>query len=181
MFGIISDESFDAQLNELSKKKTIQPRATVVDINRGRGNTPELPSEIRKLISEESINGVPAKELSKLFHVSESAISAYKHDATSTSSYHNPDNELKEHNDKVRNTITSNARGRLLAALDNITDDKLREVKVRDAAGIAKDMSAIIRNLEPVHTPGGQLNQQFIFYAPKTRSESDFEVIEARE
>lgn len=183
MFGIVDDSDFESQLESLKKDSRVEPRAAkIVDINRGRGNTPEVPSELRKIIGEESIQGTPAKELSKLFGVSESSISAYKNDATSTASYHESDVDLKTHNTAVRNDIIDKSRTKLLQALETITPEKLTDIKPRDAAGIAKDMSAIIKNMEPDHADrGGQVNQQFIFYAPRTKQESDFEIIDARE
>lgn len=181
MFGIVSDESFENQIADLTKIKESIPNAKVVDIQRGRGNRVEVPSELRKIISEESIKGTPAHDLANLFGVSESSISAYKNDATSTASYNEPDIDLKKANDAVRDSIVTHARGRLVKALESITDEKLKEVKVKDAASIAKDMSAVIKNIEPNRDENKSFNQQIIFYAPKTRSESDFEMVEARE
>lgn len=186
MFGIINDDDFTKQLLELEKGETTSPKvsiAKVIDIERGRPiGKKEIPTEIRKIISEEKLSGTPAKELSQLFGVSSSSISAYGNDATSTASYNQPNAELKEHNDVVRERISTGARSRLMAALDQITDEKLEGAKVRDVASVAKDMSAIIKNMEPEHSGGGsRLNQQFIFMTPKTRSEDDFEFIEARE
>lgn len=185
MFGIVDDASFELQLASLNKngsKNEAEPRATFATIERGRGSVNAIPTELRKIIAEEAISGTPAKELSKLFEISESSISAYKNDATSTSSYNQPNGELAKSNDVVRQTILDGARGKILIALENITDEKLRDAKVRDTASVAKDMSAIIRNLEP-QTDKGQngLNQQFIFYAPKSKKESDFEVVEMRD
>ena len=179
MFGIVSDESFTKQLAELEKPKA---QSKIVSIERGRGEKKEVPTELKKVIAEEAIQGTPARDLSELFKVSPSSISAYKNDATSTASYNQPNTELKESNDRVREVILDGARGKILLALESITPEKISETKARDAAGIAKDMSAIIKNLEPNRDEGGsRLNQQFIFYAPKAKQESDFEVIEARE
>lgn len=178
MFGIVSDEAFESQLGRLSEPRP----AKVVDFNRGRGPAKEVPTELKKIISEEAIQGTPAKELSKAFGVSESSISAYKHDATSTATYNQPNDELKEHNDAIRTDILDKSRSKLLIALESITVDKLNDAKARDAAGIAKDMSAIIKNLEPETNRGGAgINQQFIFYAPKSKKETDFETIELKD
>jgi hypothetical protein len=184
MFGIVSNESFTSQLKELvtNKETKREPRATVVDINRGRNSSKEVPIELKKLISQESIEGTPAKLLSETFGVSPSSISAYKNGATSTSTYNEPNEELKKHNDVVRDTIINGARSKLLLALESITPEKLVDTKVRDAAGIAKDMSAVIKNMEPqIDRGGSQLNQQFIFHAPLARKETDFEIIDARD
>jgi len=176
MFGLVSNESFEAQLIALA---TPRSKAKVVAIERGRGNKKEVPIEVRKLVSTDAING--DKSLGRELGLSEASISAYKHDATSTSTYNEPNSELKKHNNEVREEILDGARGKLLAALENITTEKLEGAKVRDTAAIARDMSAIIKNLEPETSRGNQLNQQIIFYTPKTKTENDFEVVEARE
>lgn len=174
MFGIVSDSEFEGLLEE----KAVSAR--IVNIQRGRGNAKEVPIEIKKLVSEEAISGASSAELARVFGISQSSVNAYKHDATSEATYNEPNEELKKHNDTVRNEISGTARSRLMSALDNITDEKLRDAKVRDTASVAKDMSAIIRNIEGSHDEGKSLNQQFIFYAPKPKEEKDFEFIDER-
>ncbi len=178
MFGVVTDESFESQLSDL---KDPVKKSTIVSIERGRGNVKEVPSELRKLISEDALKGIKAKELNEAFGISESSVSAYKNGSTSTSSYNEPDIELVKHNDKVREDIVTGARSKLLSALESITDEKLRDAKVRDAASVAKDMSAVIKNIEPQQNQSSQLNQQFIFMTPPPRGEESFEVIESRD
>src|ERR1700694_506265 len=99
--GILTDDQLNKELGktvisniekaiEKSDKFEIVTPAKVVDIKRGRGNQLEIPNEIRALVAEEVISGARAKDVSKSFGISESSISAYKHDATSTASYDNP-------------------------------------------------------------------------------------------
>lgn len=178
MFGIVSDESFESQLEDLKKPS---PRANVVNIQRGRNGKDEVPIEIKKVIAEESLLGTPAKELAKQFSVSEASISAYKNGATSTATYDKPNTELVKSNEEVKERISGIARGRLITALEQITDEKLAASKVRDVASIAKDMSAIIRNMDPSENTDRNLNQQFIFMTPHPREEKSFEVIEVRD
>lgn len=176
MFGIVSDELFEAQLSELKN-----PKAKVVNIQRGRGSAKEVPIELKKLIGSEGIAGGSNGELSKAFGVSESSVSAYKHDASSTSSYNEPNGELKRANDEVRTEIIGKSREKLLAAIDSITTEKLNDSKARDAASVAKDMSAVIKNMEPQNPNGGNtLNQQFVFHVPAPKQESDFETVEEK-
>lgn len=185
MFGIVSDEEFTKQIEKLNnnnENKNSQSHALFQTIERGRGSSKEVPIELKKVIAEESINGTLASTLASAFSVSESSISAYKNDATSTSSYHQSNEELAKHNDAIRTSILEGARGKLLMALENITEEKLEGAKLRDTASVAKDMSAIIRNLEPSNgNDNNGLKQQFIFYAPKEKSEKDFQVIELRD
>lgn len=152
----------------------------VVDIKRGRGNVLEIPNEIRALVAEEAINGARAKDVSKSFGISESSISAYKHDATSTTTYDKPNDSLKKSNDSVRDVITDKARGRLMSALDAITDENISNAKVKDIASIAKDMSVIVKNMEPERTQNVQ-NTQVIIYKPRMRDEDEFDVITVNE
>jgi predicted transcriptional regulator len=190
--GIITDEQLNKELNRIISidKKDIdrienevrapinQPK--VVDIKRGRGNQLEIPNEIRALVSEEVINGTPAKQVAKAFGISESSISAYKNDATSTKSYHEPNESLKKSNDGIRDQITDKARGRLMSALDAITDENISNAKVKDIASIAKDMSVIVKNMEPT-VPVNQSNTQVIIYKPRMRDEDEFDIITVNE
>lgn len=171
-------------LNELHIDKleqTIDPVGKVVDITRGRGfGRLEVPEAIRKLAAEEALLGTPAKEVSAAFGVSESSVSAYKNGATSTASYNQPDKELKKSNDVVVGEVTSIARQKLSLALAEITSDKIKDQNVRHIAGIAKDMSAIVRNLEP-NVPTNLTQNQVIVYKPRQNEEEDFEVITVNE
>lgn len=169
--GIVSDEDFDKELKDTSAN------AEHINMNKGRGNRSEIPEEIREIIAEEAINGAPAKLLSEAFGVSESSISAYKNGATSTSSYHEPNEKLQKKNDQVRQNIIGTARSRLLQALDHITPEKMADAKLRDVASVAKDMSAIVANMEP-QVSNQNIGAQFVFHVPKQKRESDFEIIE---
>jgi hypothetical protein len=50
-------------------------------------------------------------------------------------------------------------------------------------SGVAKDMSVIIKNLEPKVDPSstGQATPQFTIYAPQFRDERSFEFIQVQE
>lgn len=169
----------ESEVNESARQPINQPK--VVDIKRGRGNTLEIPHEIRALVSEEVINGARAKDVSKAFGISESSISAYKNDATSTTTYDKPNDPLKESNQIVRDQITDKARGRLMSALDAITDENISNAKVKDIASIAKDMSVIVKNMEPNVPVDNSKNTQVIIYRPRMRDEDEFDVITVNE
>jgi hypothetical protein len=179
--GIVSDEEFNKQLGE-KQPEVRAPNAIIVPaITPGR--TPDktnTPSLVRKFIAEEALNGTPVKDLADNFNISPSSISAYKVGSNSTTTYDKPDRELKSHTDNVRNGIAVKARNRLRDALIGITPAKLADVKARDLAGIAKDMSAVIKNIEP-QSDGDRPNVQFIFYRPRQREESDYDTIQVLE
>jgi len=171
--GIVTDEEFEDELTD--------ELVEIKELNIGRGEQKEVPNSLRKIIGEESIkeghkNGT---ELAKQFGISSSSVSAYAKGATSTSSYHEPNEELKEHIDNSKNQIAVEARSKLLSSLAQITEEKLSGAKVRDLAGVAKDMSAIVKNTEQIDSENSGV--QFVFLVPPKRKEESFEVIDVKE
>ena len=154
----------------------------VVDINRGRPiGRVEISEETRKAVAQEALIGdKTGKEIAQEFGISTASVSAYKNGATSTASYHRPDNALAQANNEVKTSLTESARSALSSALAQITPDKLSLAKVRDAAGIAKDMSAVMKNLEPTN-PQQQNNVQVVIFKPRTRDEDAYETITVNE
>lgn len=193
--GIVSDSDFEAELaksqsnnSPTHSKTTIEPPSItgeIVDVNRGRGvgNT-NVPDGLRKIIGEESvINGrQSAIELASQFGISASSVSAYDAGATSTSSYNERPN--KPFLDESRLRVQKRARNKLMQSLAALTTDKLDGAKARDLAGIARDMSAVIKNMEPDSTgPNGQINNgpTFIIYSPQQKKEESYPVIHVSE
>lgn len=189
--GIVSDLDFNSELlnsnSDVVKQKEVVPRAiaTIVDSPpKGRGeNNVEVPNGLRKLIGSESVtNGrESALELASNLGISPSSVSAYSQGANSTASYEDRPNLLEIN--KAKERISKRARSKLMLALHHITEDKLVDTKVRDLAGIARDMSAIVKNIEPEEkiNPLGSNGPTFIFYSPQFRKEEHFEVIQAKE
>jgi hypothetical protein len=174
---IVDDESFNEELGKFNKVSSRD--ITYKDLVHGRNGKKEVPSVIRELASEMSIEGARPDVISEQLMISKSSISAYKHNATSTASYNRPDELLAQANKSVRNNIRTNALGRLSAAIETITEEKLLASKVRDAASVAKDMSVIVKNMEEENV--GKSGNKVIIFRPRTREESDFEVIEVLE
>lgn len=175
--GVISDEELQS---ELDKNNDQRPDGKVVSINRGRGDgNNEVPQALRNVIAEEAITRIGTlKDLANIFDVSPSSVSAYKNGATSTRSYHNPDQQLKKHVDSVKDKIKNKAQARILLAMRHITEEKIQDAKLKDITGLARDMSAVIKNME---TNGGQGNTNITYqiYAPRERKESEYEVVDA--
>lgn len=184
MIGVASHDDFVKELERLSNKAdnktsdksiSIQKETEkVVDINRGRGiGKEETSNEVRAFISGEVLSGARANDVAKAFGVSESSISAYKKDATSTSSYHKPDKELGELNDATRRRIVGPAQQTLIDAIEAITPEKLSGSKVNVASAVARDMSSIIKNMQP--EAGSTVNNnQVIIYKPRMLEEDDY-------
>lgn len=169
--GIVSNDEFESELNS--------SLAIHKDIKRGRGPALEVPEEIRTIISEEAIiSEAPVKEIASAFGVSPSSVSAYKNSATSTSTYNEPNKNLKKNNERVREIISNKARKRLMMALNHITDSALQNAKLRDISAVAKDMSTIMANQAGNNQSGNQLNAQFIFHVPQARNENEYEVVD---
>jgi hypothetical protein len=183
--GIVSDFEFESELEKTNSIHAPKSSATVVDKSvPGRSNGDNnVPDSLRKVIGEEAITTrAGGIELAKNFGISPPSVDAYKNGATSPASYNNPSPSLASHIDKVREKVTKKASNRLILALNSITSEKLLEVKPRDAAGIAKDMSVIIKNMEPesdLNTP--KIGPNFVFYSPRRKSEEDYEVIKVDE
>lgn len=180
----VNEESFWPSTDDDNETKTIDIPAEIHDIRKGRGiGSNEIPESLRALIGQTALEdgNKAAKVLTEAFGISDSSLSAYKHGSTSTASYSEPSPELKTHVDSTREKITKRATSQLFAALEGITKEKLEATKAKDLAGVAKDMSAIIRNMEPEvdKTPDQQNN--YILYAPQFVTEEKFDVIEVND
>lgn len=188
--GIVSDEDFNSELSRVKTEKLESPRPVitgeVIDVSRGRGEgSTSVPDGLRKLIGEESVaNGrQSAIELAQSFGLSPSSVSAYANGATSTATYDRTPN--KPHINGVKERISKRARGKLLLALSKITGEKLEGTNAKDLAGVAKDMSAIVRNMEPEKDNnagnGDSSKPSIIVYSPQFRDERHFEVVVVKE
>jgi predicted transcriptional regulator len=190
--GLVSDSDLEKELSRLGINRPVRsvPPVRVVDISpehgRNKGDT-NVPDSLRQIIGEEAvINGrAAALEIAETFGVSSSSVSAYAKGATSTKTYDSPSKSIISHINKSRERATKKASHVLNSALSAISQDKLDYTDAKDLSGIAKDMSVIIRNLEPqVATPEETNNNrtpQFVIYAPQFKSEQSFEMIKVNE
>lgn len=171
--GIISDEAFAEELERLEKKNG---NAEVKDLERkGRKEEiPNIPKEIRKTIADCAVDGESRKVIAGAFGISEPTVTNIKNG-------HGASNEdIQEHVRDRRDKITSRASNKLLVALRQLTENKIADASAREIAGVAKDMSQIIRNLEP-QDKNSSVTGNFVFFAPSgTKKIEDYEVIEAR-
>jgi len=168
-----SDE--DKEIEQLAKDFLLSQR---VKRHPGRTNAPAVPPALRALIAQEAIVGVKRKEVAEIFGVSTEAVKNYKNSSTSNSTYNTPNEQLKEANDRFRNTIKELASTKLIEALHAITSDKLVNARLNVTSSVARDMSNIIKNVSPQENAGNQMNNQVIVYTPGTRKMEDYEVIE---
>lgn len=182
--GIVEDSEFDLELDKLDKNQS-EPRAVIVDKGiPGRKNGDNgVPSALRKIIGEEAItNGRQAAiGIAEEFGISHDSADAYKNGATSLATFNEPNPSLQSHLAGIKEKIVQKATGKLDSALESITPDKLEDIKPRDAAGIAKDMSVIIRNMEPDSDDKPRIGPNYIFYSPRSRKEEDYETLQVDE
>lgn len=177
--GIVTEEELELEINRLNGKRAPQ----IIDIQKGRGEgSLEVPESLKKIIGETNeIDGrSEANKLARMFDISSSSVSAYANGATSTASYNEPNSSIREHINKSKERIANKARSRLFSSLKHITEDKLSEAKVEVLASVARNMSAIVKDMEPPASNNSNENNgiQFIFYSPQFRSEKNFDVID---
>ena len=184
--GIVSDEELEKELNNGNTRIPVNGIVIPKENDHGRNNGDvNVPESLRKVIGQDSIeNGrSSALALASSFGISDSSVSAYANGATSTAQYNGGNRELRKHNNKVKERIVSKARSRLISSLNHITPEKLQEAKLKDVSAVARDMSMIIKNMEPqdVENEDNKPNVNIIFYAPNTRKESEYDVIDVNE
>jgi len=174
--GVLKEDEFLTELEKLNGK-VISSAKVIPAKQPGRNGKEETPVAIRKVIAGEPLSA--GKELANLFNVSESSVSAYKVGATSTATYNTPEIGLANHARSAREKIALRAGKRLSLALNHITDDKLANAKLSEISGVARDMSTIVKNMEPPaeQQSGNKLNAQFVFFAPRLKSEADYDSV----
>lgn len=195
--GIVSDTEFEDELIKSTKRGVTRPSGHVTEVmtpevreipTRGRNDGDvNVPDSLRKIIGETAVieGRQAALGLAKEFGISPSSVSAYAKGATSTTTYHEPKPAIIDHINKSRHRAIKRASKTLHQALSSISQDKLDMADAKDLAGVAKDMSVIIKNLEPPQPtidPSTNNNQpQFVIFAPQFRDERSFEVIQVQE
>jgi hypothetical protein len=186
--GVVTDADFEKELSRTSGSTSPGGRVTIVEKEkRGRkeGDV-NVPDSLRKIIGETSVieGRQAALSLAESFGISPSSVSAYANGATSTKSYDTPSQSILSHINKSRERAIKRASKTLNAALGAISQEKLDYTDARDLSGIAKDMSVIIKNLEPPPTQAESStisSPQFTIYAPQFRQENSFEIIKVNE
>jgi predicted transcriptional regulator len=184
--GIVTEDDLQRELESLngSHKKRVPSVVVMERPGRDKGDN-NVPDSLRKIIGEESvINGrSSALQIAKQFGISPSSVSAYANGSASTTTYDSPKPSIIQHINKSRERASKKAGKVLASALQAITQEKLDYTDARDLSGIAKDMSVIIKNLEPPSSDPTTTNNQpqFTIYAPQFRDERSFEVITVQE
>jgi len=183
--GLVSDDSFQEELDRLNRKESHKVEILDVEKPGRKEGDVNVPDSLRKIIGEEALlNGrQSALSLAKEFGISPSSVSAYSKGATSTTTYNTPSQSIISHINKSRQRAVKRAQKTLNGALSAITQEKLDYADVKDLASIAKDMTVVIKNLEPQQQADteGVKPPQFVIFAPQFRDERSFETITVQE
>ena len=169
--------------------QSTRPGGTLIqDIpKRGRkAGDNNVPDSLRKLIAETALmdGREAALQLAADFGISASSVSAYTNGATSTTTYQEPKSSIISHINRAKERAIKRASKTLNGALNAISQDKLDNTDAKDLAGIARDMSVLIKNLEPSKEGpdgDGKGGPQFVVFAPQFRDERSFESITINE
>jgi hypothetical protein len=182
--GIVHKDDFEKEMQRLgivvNEKEIEQYETELKEIERGRGDKKETPESIREFIAAEAICGADINTLRDEMGISKSSISAYKNGATSTATYHKPDESLAKANMEVRDKITGKAQAKLINALDAI-DIIGEKLKPREAADIAMKMSSVVKNLQPDASNMFVNQNKVVIFKPRMREEDDYEVLQVME
>lgn len=185
--GIVTDDDLQAELDRLNGIKP-EPLVEIVDKpskGRDEGDV-NVPDSLRQIIGETSVleGRQSALALAEMFNISPSAVSAYAKGATSTATYDTPSKSIIGHINKSRQRAIKKAGKALTEAIDKIDENKLNDMSAKELAGIAKDMSVVIKNLEPQKPVGegeDKNTPQFVIFAPQFRDERSFPSITVQE
>ena len=185
--GIVSDKDFEKELNRailiVNDVATEILEGEVVDIKKPgrRPGDNNVPDSLRKIIGEtgELDGRQDALAIASTFGISASSVSAYTNGSTSTKTYDEQPN--KSFIDNSRQRVQSRARKILFNSLKHITNDKLADQPPLALAGIAKQMSGIIKEMEPEKENDNKPLAQFIIMAPPVKDESAYEHIPSRD
>ena len=180
--GIVTNEDFEKEVTSFQRNEVKPDEGLVKEESHGRNpGDNNVPESLRKIIGEEAvINGRQAAlGLAGAFGISASSASPYARGATSTATYAEPQREIVGHLNRARRRAIKKATGTLNRSLGSITQEKLDYTDAKDLASIAKDMSVIIKNLEPQELPPPDSKApQFVIFAPQFKSEKSYEVID---
>lgn len=187
--GIVSDQDLELEIAKLSPRtKKIEQLPQIIEKpSKGRSDGDvNVPDSLRQIIGEEAIiNGrQSALGLAGMMGISASSVSAYANGATSTTTYDQTKPSIINHINKSRARAIKKASKTLHGALEAITQEKLDYTDAKDLSVIAKNMSGIIKDLEPDQASNqDQLGKtpQFVIFAPTFRDERSFETIEVKE
>jgi hypothetical protein len=183
--GLVNDDDFLREIERLNKKEEVPlpvPMAIVkepVPLGRppGKENTPEI---VREVVATLQLEGAPSKIVGQAFGVTEDSARAYKNGATSLATYNEPSPKLHEHVLSTKEKIAKIAARKLRQSLRAISEDKIKDLSPNKAAQLAKDMSAIVKDMTSDGDDGNK-GVQVVFFSPRPEPRDSYERIVVNE
>ena len=174
--GLVDDIAFQEELARLSgaKKPDI-----IVKEREVRGK--EIPLEIKKLAAEDALNGGNQHEIAKSYGITQPTVSAAENGMNATNTdVRKPNVDLLPFINTVKTKIVKRASSKVLKALDAITEEKIEGLSANKAAQLARDCTAIMKDMSVQESNNNQDNRvQIVIHAPRERSIDEFEVVKA--
>lgn len=171
--GIVSDEDLEKEKTSGKIKEIEKPGRRPGDVN--------VPEPIRKAIAEVAIESgrKEALAIAEMFDVSASSVSAYQSGRTSTADNKESNQDLVKVNRDKRESIIGKAQNKLTLAINEITENKLKDLDAVQCSQVAKNMAGIVKDFAPELKDSPDIQQQLVIYAPFLREEKEFPVIQA--
>jgi hypothetical protein len=202
--GIVSNQDFESELSNSSSLNRNINRTPEIDMSpdetdngitnsatlikkyhehgRNEGDI-NVPQSLRKLIGDTAtFEGRPAGlQLASSLGISNSSVSSYtnpNNSALSESNKSDIDSFLTER--KVK--ISKRAINKLGLAISMIDEDKLKKCSARELSGVAKDMSQVVKHMEPsIDSTSVATPVQFFMYAPEIKTENKYQTVIAKD
>lgn len=117
------------------------------------------------------------KKVAEVFNMAPQQVGAYARGLDSSGN--RPDPELRKHLESNVEEVRSKVIGKILKTIDHIDDEKIQEANFATLSKAASNLAGVFDRLGPKDSSNGNsLQQNFVFYGVKPRTESDYKVIE---
>lgn len=138
----------------------------------GSGGRIAIPEEVR-VIAGALMPGDSARDAAAAHGLSFKSVSvAAKGCPTIGTHSEEFEEKVLEARENMQKPLRDKALTVLSRALDEITPDKIKALKARESAAVAKDMAVVFEKLNDKAASGASVS--FNFYAPRQKKESDY-------
>lgn len=141
------------------------------------------PQSLRRLIGDTATfeGRKAALQLASSVGLSPASVSSYTNPTNSSLSESNK-NDISSFLTERKQKISKRAINKLGLAISMIDEDKLKECSARELSGVAKDMSQVVKHMEPsVDTTSVASPVQFFMYAPEINTENKYQTVIAKD
>lgn len=164
----------DDKERRLEQSEQLFSSLSIERINRGRGNSSNVPEFLRPIIGA-SVFLSGEKATREAFGLKSTA-GTWSAKTGRTTPLGPVSEERVSQIENIIGTAQEKAAEKLVQALGLITPEKMEGTKARDLSGIAADMSRILEKTSPKSNSFAGAN--IVIYAPNQRKEESYDVIE---